>query len=635
MRARTLAVWTGALVVAAAGPARAAENLASVVEVGPAAFAPRTAPKAAPSRSDLMLAAPRLPDEARHALGELTPAERRELQAPDRRSGGVRPKKPAVKVGISRPLPQPVGFQGLPADLGPGESRPLSGGLLERAADGSLAWTASFSSAGAGALRLYLRQARLPAGSRVYVYGENGEVQGPYNFASGTRPEGFWTNTIFSDRILLEVRFPAATTVAELGKAVLVVGEVVHLEHPDFAPSVADKAASLVRPKSDACFVDRSCVTPAEFPNVDRATRAVAQLLFDDQGSHYVCTGGLMNTTSGSSVPYLLTANHCFSTQASATSLEAFWQYRTATCNGVYPPEKQFPSTLGSTLLATGAKPTKSDFTFVQLSENPPADSVMLGWTTADVSQAGGLVLYRLSYPNGNPMIFTREQVSATPSPSACPDAPQGIFLYEKDIEGGTGLGSSGSPVYTEDLRVVGQEFGSCGTNTEDDCDVVNNSTIDGAFRATYPSVRQWLSPGAPGACVANATTLCLNDARFRVSVYYATDAGESGAGMAMPLTGDSGYFWFFNADNIELVVKVLDALRSDLAALLGLRGGPDQRGRHASRGRHDDRHDPDVHEPDRHALPASPGHAGLFLPLNPTDPGPPPACCPGILRRA
>ena len=26
-----------------------------------------------------------------------------------------------------------------------------------------------------------------------------------------------------------------------------------------------------------------------------------------------------------------------------------------------------------------------------------------------------------------------------------------------------------------------------------------------------------------------------------------------------MPLSSDSGYFWFFSADNIELIVKVLD----------------------------------------------------------------------------
>jgi hypothetical protein len=80
----------------------------------------------------------------------------------------------------------------------------------------------------------------------------------------------------------------------------------------------------------------------------------------------------------------------------------------------------------------------------------------------------------------------------------------------------------------------------------------------------TFPSVQQWLAPGSPGPCVANATTLCLNNARFRVTVFYATGDGASGVGMGFPLTGDSGYFWFFNPENIELVVKVLSACSLD-----------------------------------------------------------------------
>jgi hypothetical protein len=560
VRRENLAGWFLALGFAAA-PALGTEKQDAVVEVGPAIFQLRAAPRAVPGRADLVLAAPRLPEDARHALGELTAAERTELQAPDRR-GGARLKRPAMKVGISRDLPLPIGFDGLPDTLASGGSRSVSGGLLERSDDGSLSWTASFSSAGAGALRLYIQRAHLPAGSRVYVYGEAGEIQGPYAFPSGTRPEGFWTNTIFSDRLFLEARLPATATPAEIGKAVLLVGAVVHLEHPDFAPSAAEKAG--VRQKSQTCFIDRSCVTASDFPNVDQATRAIGQLNFVDGGTAYACSGGLLNTTAGSSVPYLLTANHCFSTQASATSLEAFWQYRTATCNGPYPDESLFPHTLGSTLLATGAVPT-SDFTFVQLSQDPPGDSVLLGWTTADVSHADGLALYRLSYANGNPMIYTREQVNGNGKPPTCVDEhgnklAQGTFLFEKDVAGGTGEGSSGSPLYLEDLRVVGQEYGVCGTNTADDCDNLNNSTPDGAFRVTYPSVQQWLSPGSPASCVAGPTTLCLNGGRFRVTAFYATAAGASGPGMRVALTGDSGYFWFFDPANIELVVKVLDA---------------------------------------------------------------------------
>ena len=563
---KALAIAAGSIFLAAGGVRAADKSTQKAIEVGPGIFQPRAAAKAAPKQSDLALAAPRLPDSARHALGDLTAAERATLDAPDRRGGSARSKKPAVKIGISRALPTVVGFNGLPSDLAAGASRAFGGGLLERAADGSLAWTASFSSTGAGALRLYLGQARLPAGARVYVYGDAGGIQGPYDFTSGTRPEGFWTNSIFADQIYLEARFSAATTAADLGKAVLSVGSVVHLEHPTYAPSSSPKAGAAARPKSDSCFVDRSCVTSADWSNIDGATRAVGQLTFEDTGQFYVCSGGLLNTTDGSNVPYLLTANHCFSTQASATSLEAFWQYRTATCNGLAPDENQFPRTLGSTLLATSAVPN-SDFTFLQLSEDPPDDSVLLGWTSANVAYAGGLVLYRLSYPNGNPMVFTREQVIANPTtcstdPGKPDDEPiaQGTFIYESDIQGGTGGGSSGSPLLLEDLRVVGQEFGSCGSNTNDDCDVAHNATVDGAFSATFPSLQPWLSPGSSGGgCVSDATTLCLNNSRFRVTAFYATPAGASGSGNGVQLTGDSGYFWFFSADNIELVVKVLD----------------------------------------------------------------------------
>ncbi len=63
----------------------------------------------------------------------------------------------------------------------------------------------------------------------------------------------------------------------------------------------------------------------------------------------------------------------------------------------------------------------------------------------------------------------------------------------------------------------------------------------------------------ATGSCIANATTLCLNQGRFEVKIDYRTAAGASGDGQAYPLTTDSGYFWFFDDANVELVIKVID----------------------------------------------------------------------------
>jgi streptogramin lyase len=62
-----------------------------------------------------------------------------------------------------------------------------------------------------------------------------------------------------------------------------------------------------------------------------------------------------------------------------------------------------------------------------------------------------------------------------------------------------------------------------------------------------------------PTSCVTGATTLCLDGGRFRVTTDWRRRDGSTGQGRAVDLTANSGYFWFFDANNIEVVVKVLD----------------------------------------------------------------------------
>ncbi|HEY1435160.1 MAG TPA: hypothetical protein VGG65_07280, partial [Thermoanaerobaculia bacterium] len=95
---------SAATMLFAAVTIQAAIKPGEVIQVGPAPFHPTTPARVAPKASDLALAAPRLPDAARHSLGALTASERAELTSPDRRGGFPRRKKPAVKIGISRAL---------------------------------------------------------------------------------------------------------------------------------------------------------------------------------------------------------------------------------------------------------------------------------------------------------------------------------------------------------------------------------------------------------------------------------------------------------------------------------------------------------------------------------------------------
>lgn len=66
------------------------------------------------------------------------------------------------------------------------------------------------------------------------------------------------------------------------------------------------------------------------------------------------------------------------------------------------------------------------------------------------------------------------------------------------------------------------------------------------------------LETAAAGACTPGPTDLCLNGGRFRVSLSWKAQ-GTQGAGQAVPLTSDTGYFWFFSPANVEVAIKVLD----------------------------------------------------------------------------
>ena len=59
--------------------------------------------------------------------------------------------------------------------------------------------------------------------------------------------------------------------------------------------------------------------------------------------------------------------------------------------------------------------------------------------------------------------------------------------------------------------------------------------------------------------CVPGSTRLCLQGGRFAVEARWTDFRGNSGAGQAVDLTDDTGYFWFFRDTNVETVLKVLD----------------------------------------------------------------------------
>jgi len=120
---------------------------------------------------------------------------------------------------------------------------------------------------------------------------------------------------------------------------------------------------------------------------------------------------------------------------------------------------------------------------------------------------------------------------------------------------------SEGTPV-GPDFVVATPEDGSEPVNPR--ATVANDRTITVAYTRVQGSSRSvhyrtFDVTTEATECSAGASSMCLNQERFQIQVNWRDFDNNTGLGKAVPLTNDTGYFWFFAQSNVELVVKVLD----------------------------------------------------------------------------
>ncbi|MCZ7652162.1 MAG: trypsin-like peptidase domain-containing protein [Thermoanaerobaculia bacterium] len=456
--------------------------------------------------------------------------------------------------GFVRTLPEPFAVA-----LGEGERAAAkgfaahAGGRLGETLAGELGWGSWIHVAGAERLRLRLAGLQAPAGTRFWVWGRDGEGAA---FGLELRDAGgtLWTPSVAGAELFLEAVLPAGTGAASW--TVDAVAESFLLDEAGLP--VRDGAGAA---KAGECIRSATCYAEGQgFNAFADVTHAIAHLRFQSNGGTYVCTGALVNDSGVPGfIPYLLTAHHCISTGTEAASLEAWFDVRPDTCGGTIPGT--FPKVNGATLLVTRSA---TDTTLLRLATAPPGPTrAYLGWTTATV--ASGTTLHRVSHPYVNGLYtqsYSRSTLSTTFG--ACTGAARPEYLYGIPNYGGTFGGSSGSPVLLPSGQIVGQLRGACGPNPEDGCDY-RNADVDGAFSVAFPHLQPFLSPAPTGPCVRDATTACLLGGRFEVKVGWQTGV-DAGTASVMSFGGqraesDESVFWFFfDAANFEMGVKVLDA---------------------------------------------------------------------------
>ncbi|HUP63534.1 MAG TPA: trypsin-like peptidase domain-containing protein [Thermoanaerobaculia bacterium] len=453
--------------------------------------------------------------------------------------------------GFTRVLPELISVRLTGTVSSKGGPAAHAGGVVAMSERG-IVWSGKFQ-IDAHRVRLRLDNVRLPAGAVLWVYNDAGK---PIAFDSDLLdPDGgIWAPSVRGGVIHLEIETPMPKSEAEAAS----------FDINRFVELIALEAV-----KPQGAIDDTSCLRDVQCESASflhQYKTGVAYLEYIKNGGGYVCSGGLMNDVDTTTVtPWFLTANHCLSTQAAATTLEAYFDWRYLSCVSTNAP---LPEPMrGSTLIATNAS---SDFTFLRLSQ---ITGTHWYFGSDPNIPAAGTTLHRISHPapdtdgdgfgNPQPQQYSASTLSATVP--TCTGAGRPDFIYSTFTAGQGGIygGSSGSPVFLSTGHIVGQLLGFCGTASTINlgCDT-SNKIVDGALATTWTSISPFLlgSGTTPPPCVPTQTALCLNNDRFKVEATFQTGAGQSGQANVFKLTNDTGYFWFFSSTNVEAVVKVLDA---------------------------------------------------------------------------
>ncbi len=173
--------------------------------------------------------------------------------------------------------------------------------------------------------------------------------------------------------------------------------------------------------------------------------------------------------------------------------------------------------------------------------------------------------------PRGNEFQVNTNTFAWQERPKVAMDAAGNFVVVWVDWFSGVELPDIIGRAFLADGQPAGPEFrvNSRTRNDQDDPDLAMLG--DGSLVAVWETFNgeDWDLAGRrfaipfPSTCRPSDHVLCLRDGRFRVEVDWQLPAGQ-GTARAQALTADTGAFSFFGEDNLELLVKVLDACGSD-----------------------------------------------------------------------
>lgn len=386
--------------------------------------------------------------------------------------------------------------------------------------NGSRLWRLEIIASGAMTMNLLLDNVHIPEGAYLYLSdkAQTNRV-GAYTSRNNHPSKELGTELIHGDHMVVEYFEPKE--VKDQGS--FTITDVVHGYR---SLNIVQDQLSKALNSSGGCNIDVNCPrNQPEWYNLSwqDQIRSVAMIVVNGSG---VCTGALINNTCGNGTPYFLTANHCLRGNINRPNNWAFrfnWNSPVSNlgcANGTGqsanpgPPYDQ--TAYGATLLVHG---TEADHCLVQidnmtLSDAQSWNAYYAGWNRND-TESGVTNAVGIHHPRGDVKKICRAEGSNI-SHNTRGNPAASVWFISSWTEGVTESGSSGSPLFDQNGRIIGQLYGggaACNGN-------VNNGQPDyyGRLGVSWPlGISSYLAPSSCGTAPLvldglNANSSNIND---------------------------------------------------------------------------------------------------------------------------
>ncbi len=313
-----------------------------------------------------------------------------------------------------------------------------------------LVWRLRIGAPGAVSLNLGFTRFRLPKGGRLCLYPASDPAGGvAFTEADNEEHGQLWTPVVPGDEVVVELTLHAATR----ADCRLEIGSV-NVGYRDFG--------RVALAQSGPCNIDVVC------PGGDPWRDEIQSVAAISTGGSLFCTGFMVNNTAQDARPYFMTANHCGIGATNAPSLVVYWNFQSPTC-GQLGGGSLADFQTGSIFRAAYAT---SDFTLVELDDPPAPDwnVTFAGWDRRGDVPTRATAIH---HPSGDEKSISFEddplQITFYPFIASPVDSTH-LRVMDWDL-GTTEGGSSGSPLFDQNHRVVGQLHGglaACGNDASD-----------------------------------------------------------------------------------------------------------------------------------------------------------------------